>query len=93
MDELTASYCAKAMSLWLRHKPERAGLTLNADGWVELSDLLVALEQRELSVTGEDIETLAAGPTASLRGRRWQNKGPIWTYACIGNNSASWYAT
>ncbi|MEP6755777.1 MAG: RNA 2'-phosphotransferase [Chthonomonadales bacterium] len=47
------------MSLWLRHKPERAGLTLNPEGWVELSDLLVALESRELAVTAEDLEQIA----------------------------------
>ena len=49
----------------LRHKPERYGLTLDAEGWVELADLAAALaraagEWRDLSA--EELRALVAEP-------------------------------
>lgn len=34
---------SKTLSLWLRHKPEAAGLTLTHEGWTEVDRVLAAL--------------------------------------------------
>ncbi len=46
---------SKTLSYWLRHKPDDANLTLSADGWASVDDVLVAL--RGQSLPG-DIDTL-----------------------------------
>lgn len=34
---------SKMLSLWLRHKPEAAGLTLDSQGWTDVDDVLGAI--------------------------------------------------
>lgn len=34
---------SKMLSLWLRHKPEAAGLTLDPQGWTDVDDVLAAI--------------------------------------------------
>ncbi|MEU0884744.1 RNA 2'-phosphotransferase [Lentzea sp. NPDC005914] len=50
MEEDRMIRLSKRMSKALRHKPERVGLTLDANGWVAVQDLLDAL-----GVTGEEL--------------------------------------
>jgi putative RNA 2'-phosphotransferase len=47
---------SKRMSLVLRHRPEVAGLTLDANGWVPVSELLAALR-----VTRAELDAVVAG--------------------------------
>ncbi|MEV6599158.1 RNA 2'-phosphotransferase [Actinoplanes sp. NPDC051346] len=46
---------SKRLSLVLRHRPEAAGLTLDANGWVPVADLLAAL-----SITRADLDVVVA---------------------------------
>lgn len=51
------------MSHALRHAPERYNLTLDAHGWVEIDELLVALRRKRRAwnrLTREDIEAMMA---------------------------------
>lgn len=48
---------SKTLSLWLRHKPEKAGLTVDPSGWASLDAVLAALAVRGLP---GDIDTLLA---------------------------------
>jgi len=47
---------SRFLSLILRHKPERVGLTLDDGGWVEVSVLLCALEAHGRPVSREQLE-------------------------------------
>ncbi|GGQ46779.1 RNA 2'-phosphotransferase [Couchioplanes azureus] len=47
---------SKRLSLLLRHRPEAAGLTLDANGWVPVADLLAAL-----SLARADLDVVVAG--------------------------------
>ena len=40
---------SKTLSYWLRHRPEAAGLVLDAAGWTDLEPLLAALSKRGTS--------------------------------------------
>ncbi|HEU5375756.1 MAG TPA: RNA 2'-phosphotransferase [Ktedonobacteraceae bacterium] len=54
---------SKTISHALRHKPEEYGLTLDAEGWVALDDLLAALQRRRTTwrnVSQADIHTIMA---------------------------------
>jgi putative RNA 2'-phosphotransferase len=55
MEEDSMIRLSKRMSKALRHKPERIGLTLDASGWVAVSDLLNAL-----GVTEEELREVVA---------------------------------
>jgi putative RNA 2'-phosphotransferase len=46
---------SKVVSHALRHEPHSYGLTLDGDGWVQLSSLVNALRSRDLQVTDEII--------------------------------------
>jgi putative RNA 2'-phosphotransferase len=46
---------SKTLSFWLRHRPEDAGLTLDAQGWTDIDALLAALSAHGLP---GDIDTL-----------------------------------
>lgn len=48
---------SKTLSYWLRHRPDEAGLTLDAQGWAPVDDTLAALAARKLP---SDIDTLLA---------------------------------
>ncbi|ROP30970.1 RNA 2'-phosphotransferase [Couchioplanes caeruleus] len=47
---------SKRLSMLLRHRPEAAGLTLDANGWVPVADLLAAL-----SIARADLDVVVAG--------------------------------
>ena len=52
---------SKTIAHALRHKPEDYGLTLDAEGWVAVDDLLAALQKRfgaRRAVSRADIETI-----------------------------------
>lgn len=48
---------SKTLSYWLRHKPGDGGLTLDAQGWTDVDDVLAALARESLP---HDIDTLLA---------------------------------
>ena len=39
----TDTQISKTLSFWLRHRPDAAGLTLDASGWAKVDDVLAAL--------------------------------------------------
>ena len=69
---------SRRMSMVLRHRPESAGLTLDANGWVPVTELLAALrigrDELEVIVTGNDKQrfALAVGPDGVERIRASQ---------------------
>lgn len=40
---------SKMLSLWLRHQPEEAGLTLDPQGWTDVDDVLAALARADFT--------------------------------------------
>lgn len=44
---------SKALSLWLRHQPDRAGLTLDAQGWCDVEPVLAAFERARFACDWE----------------------------------------
>lgn len=46
---------SKTLSYWLRHRPDEAGLTLDATGWTAVDDVLAALVRAGLP---SDIDAL-----------------------------------
>lgn len=46
---------SKTLSYWLRHRPDEAGLSLDAQGWADVDAVLAALRTQGLC---EDFETL-----------------------------------
>ncbi|MEU4692186.1 RNA 2'-phosphotransferase [Actinoplanes sp. NPDC023714] len=57
---------SRRISLVLRHRPETAGLTLDANGWVPVPELLAALgigrEELDAVVAGNDKQRFAVAP-------------------------------
>ena len=51
---------SKFMSLVLRHKPEEIGLTLDAQGWADVSDLIERANRRGVPLTRELVEQVVA---------------------------------
>jgi putative RNA 2'-phosphotransferase len=51
---------SKFLSLLLRHEPEAIGLRLDAQGWASIEDLVALTRDREVPLTRELIETVAA---------------------------------
>lgn len=51
---------SRLLSLVLRHQPERAGLTLDAEGWVAVDDLLAGLASIGSALTRAELEGLVA---------------------------------
>ncbi|WP_091661343.1 RNA 2'-phosphotransferase [Micromonospora auratinigra] len=56
MDHRDLVRVSKRMSLALRHRPDRFGLTLDRAGWVPVDDLLAALR-----ITRADLDAVVAG--------------------------------
>jgi putative RNA 2'-phosphotransferase len=48
----------RLLSLVLRHKPEEIGITLDANGWVLVSDLLKALKSHNMETTFAELEEI-----------------------------------
>ncbi len=51
---------SRFLSLVLRHEPERLGLSLDAEGWLEVERLLSACQAHGLTLTRERLEHLVA---------------------------------
>jgi len=51
---------SKFLSLVLRHKPETIGLTLDAEGWVSVDDLLTRASQHGMAMTRAELEEIVA---------------------------------
>ncbi|RSK33291.1 RNA 2'-phosphotransferase [Hymenobacter metallilatus] len=51
---------SKLLSYALRHRPEELGLTLTAQGWVPVSNLLAALQARDASITLARLQVVVA---------------------------------
>jgi putative RNA 2'-phosphotransferase len=66
MDEITRTQRSKALSMWLRHKPERAGLRLSAEGWVAIDEALSAFERLGTPMTRAEFDNLVR---LDLKGR------------------------
>ena len=49
---------SKFLSLLLRHRPEKAGLSLDPAGWVAVDDLLAGLARTGWSITRQDLGAL-----------------------------------
>ena len=47
---------SKSLSYWLRHKPEAAGLSLDASGWAPVHEILAALARAGLADNRGDLE-------------------------------------
>ncbi|HEV7980874.1 RNA 2'-phosphotransferase [Amycolatopsis sp.] len=52
---------SKRLSLHLRHAPEKIGITLESDGWVEVETLLGALKQHGLALSRDRLREVVAG--------------------------------
>jgi putative RNA 2'-phosphotransferase len=55
MDEKRARKISKALSFWLRHKPEDIGIELREDGWVDVQELMEKASEK-LYFTFEELE-------------------------------------
>lgn len=51
---------SKAMSYWLRHAPEKGGLTLDDSGWTPVDDVLAALARKRLTDSVEVLRQVVA---------------------------------
>ncbi|MEM1263720.1 MAG: RNA 2'-phosphotransferase [Pseudomonadota bacterium] len=51
---------SKFLSLVLRHKPETIGVTLDDNGWVEVDELLLAMNAAGRTVSSEQLEHVIA---------------------------------
>jgi putative RNA 2'-phosphotransferase len=60
MDERRTVRASKYLSMVLRHRPEKAGLSLDAGGWVEVDTLLTALKAVGRPLTRAQLEHVVA---------------------------------
>lgn len=51
---------SKFLSLVLRHKPETIGVQMDAEGWVEIDDLLDKMKAKDKPLSFEDLKELVA---------------------------------
>lgn len=51
---------SKRLSKVLRHRPETIGITPDANGWVDIDALLVALAEHGLSLTRQDLDEVVS---------------------------------
>ncbi|MCR5886316.1 RNA 2'-phosphotransferase [Hymenobacter sp. J193] len=51
---------SKLLSYALRHRPDELGLTLDAQGWVPVADLLAALQARDASISLAQLQEVVA---------------------------------
>jgi putative RNA 2'-phosphotransferase len=58
MDDYTRTRRSKMLSQWLRHKPERGGLTLSPEGWAAIPALLEAFQRAGHEMSRVDLEHL-----------------------------------
>lgn len=67
MDKLQEN-TSKLISHWLRHRPEDANLSIDEFGWVDLDELLLALQKNEISFSLIDLKEL----NSSFDKTRWE---------------------
>ena len=60
MDDPARIRMSKFLSLVLRHRPQRVGLSLQPGGWIAVDELLTALERADRPVTRSDLEIVVA---------------------------------
>ncbi len=60
MDNKTLVKHSKFISLVLRHQPDKAGLTLDPAGWVEVQSLLDGMQRRGRNITLQQLQELVA---------------------------------
>ncbi len=60
MDTKQATHISKFLSLVLRHQPQQIGITLDAAGWVPVSELLDAMLAHRFALTREELEEVVA---------------------------------
>ncbi|WP_026411929.1 RNA 2'-phosphotransferase [Actinomadura oligospora] len=60
MDERRLVKISKYLAKHLRHRPERIGLTLTADGWADVDDLLAAARRHGFPITRAELEHVVA---------------------------------
>src|SRR5215813_1296373 len=58
MDESTRVQRSKALSMWLRHKPERGGLTLSKEGWAAIPAVLEAFGKQGLPLSRPEFDDI-----------------------------------
>jgi putative RNA 2'-phosphotransferase len=56
MDERRAVKISKYLAGHLRHRPERIGLTLDAEGWADVTELLAAASRHGFALTRAELE-------------------------------------
>ncbi|MEU5975651.1 RNA 2'-phosphotransferase [Streptomyces sp. NPDC047315] len=60
MDERRTVKVSKHLAKHLRHQPERIGIALDANGWVEIDELLRALAAHRFPVSRAELEHVVA---------------------------------
>lgn len=70
MDRRTATRLSKFLSLVLRHRPDEYGLRMDAQGWVDLEDLIDVLAAED--ILGENAEEILAELVESSQRRRFE---------------------
>jgi putative RNA 2'-phosphotransferase len=60
MDEKQLVRISKFLSLILRHRPEQIGLTLDAQGWANIAELIEGAQQHQVFLTREQIRQVVA---------------------------------
>ncbi len=58
MDEVERTHRSKMLSMWLRHKPERGGLTLSKEGWVPIEEVLQAFERAGVPTSRDEFDNV-----------------------------------
>ncbi len=53
---------SKFLSFILKHNPQSIGLQLNADGWLNINDLIKNANANGKSITLEQVQTIIASP-------------------------------
>lgn len=65
---------SKTLSYYLRHKPEELGLKLEKDGWVDISNLLQKLQEKNVNMSLSVLEQIVASDN---KGRYTIKEGKI----------------
>lgn len=60
MNDQRKTKISKFLSLVLRHKPEEIGLTLDENGWVDVSALRTAMDRHGQTVSREELDEVVA---------------------------------
>jgi len=53
---------SKFLSFILKHNPQSIGLQLNAEGWLNIADLIKNANANSKSITLEQVQTIIASP-------------------------------